>query len=97
MKKASTEKEFGKGRITIIIGESGWCFVAKMELLGKYVRCTGSSVIRVWGTTNGLGQIALHGPTAETKLDKCGTLRILETKVVAFMDCVQEHWEKHCD
>jgi hypothetical protein len=33
-----------------------------------------ASCIREWGTSAGLGEIALTGPTPKTKLDPCGIL-----------------------
>ena len=44
---------------------------------------TDASCIRIWGTTAGLGEIALRGPTPNTKLDPCGTL-IIEPGAVLF-------------
>lgn len=46
-----------------------------------------ASVIRLWGTTKGLGQIALEGPTSETILDPCGTVHVEKDAVLMRMDC----------
>ena len=63
-------------------------------LIGQFVReeknrifLTDSAVIRVWGTTAGLGQIALDGPTTETKLDKCGDTSFPCEAVLFSIDC----------
>lgn len=48
---------------------------------------TDASVIRVWGTTLGLGQIALDGPTPATKLDPCGTVTIPHGAILFTIDC----------
>lgn len=53
----------------------------------KTIHTTDTSVIRVWGTTAGLGQIALDGPTTETKLDKCGDTSFPRESVLFSIDC----------
>jgi hypothetical protein len=58
----------------IVVLDSRWVFI------GEYTRALGTtpaflsdaSCVRVWGTTAGLGQLALKGPTKETVLDFCG-------------------------
>lgn len=72
----------------IVILQRGWIVVGDVEQVGTKVTITDASVIRRWGTTNGLGQLALAGPTKETILDACGTVRAHELAVVATMDVV---------
>ena len=47
-----------------------------------------ASFIRTWGTTKGLGQIALEGPTTNTILDYAGTITVLNHAVYFHIDCV---------
>jgi hypothetical protein len=52
------------------------------------------SVIRNWGTTNGLGEIAEGGPTSSTKLDKCkGVVEFDYMTVVLTIDCEARKWQ----
>lgn len=53
-----------------------------------YICLRDAAVIRIWGTTAGLGEIALNGPTKNTILDACGTLTLPITSVIAIFDCV---------
>ena len=46
-----------------------------------------TSVIRVWGTTAGLGEIALKGPTKDTVLDFAGTVDVPHSKVLSVIYC----------
>jgi len=75
----------------IIIADRGWVFLGMAAVKkidgARYVVITEASVIRKWGTTKGIGQIALFGPTKETVLDECGTVKILETEVKARIEC----------
>jgi hypothetical protein len=72
----------------IVILQRGWIVVGDVEQDGTKIIVTDASVIRRWGTTNGLGQLALGGPTKETILDACGTVRAHELAVVATIDVV---------
>lgn len=60
-----------KGRY-IVLGNSGNTVVGDLTIKGSTGYLSNASVIRRWGTTNGLGELALNGPTGNTKLDKCG-------------------------
>lgn len=63
--------EIKKGRY-IVIGNRGNIVVGDLTIKGQTGYLTNASVIRIWGTTKGLGQLALEGPTHKTKLDFCG-------------------------
>ena len=61
-----------KGRY-IVIGNRGNVVVGDLNIIGSTGYLSNASVIRRWGTTKGLGQLALDGATTETKLDYCGS------------------------
>ena len=48
-----------------------------------------ASVIRKWGTTRGLGEIALSGPTQETVLDPCGAVEVERHAVLMRINCMK--------
>lgn len=70
----------------IVIGQSRHIFVGDYAEEGELVVLTNASMIRYWGTTKGLGQLADTGPTSKTILDPCGTVRIHRLAVVAMLD-----------
>lgn len=43
-----------------------------------------ASCIREWGTSAGLGEIAMTGPTPKTKLDPCGILVLDNPAAILF-------------
>ena len=63
--------DINKGRY-IVLGNRGNTVVGDLTIKGSTGYLSNASVIRVWGTTKGLGELALSGPTDSTKLDKCG-------------------------
>jgi hypothetical protein len=55
----------------IVVLQRGWVVVGKMEKVGNACILENASVIRRWGTTGGLPELADKGPLAETKLEPC--------------------------
>ncbi len=83
-----------KGDIKIVVLQRGWVMVGKLERNGSECKLHKASVVRVWGTTNGLGEIAMNGPTQATKLDKCGgTVEFDYLTVVCAISCNEEKWK----
>lgn len=62
------------GDYKIVVLQRGWVMVGKLERNGSECKLHNASVIRSWGTTKGLGEIAASGPSSSTKLDKCNGL-----------------------
>ena len=73
----------------IVIAQRGWVFVGSVTRTENEVVIEEAAVVRRWGTTAGLGQLAAKGPTADTRLDPCPTVRIHPLAVVAMMDCAE--------
>lgn len=84
------------GDIKIVVLQRGWVIVGKFEKSGSDCKVHGASVIRIWGTTKGLGEIAAGGPTSSTKLDPVGGLVEFDyLTVIATMACNQSAWAKY--
>jgi hypothetical protein len=79
--------------IKIVILQRGWVFIGKLSQEGTLCTLTDAYNIRRWGTTDGLGQLALEGKQAETKLDKIGTVSFHELTSVAFLDVNEDVWK----
>jgi len=83
-------------QVKIVILQRGWAMVGRFERKGSECKLHDASVIRTWGTTKGLGEIAKDGPTSSTKLDKCnGLVEFDYLTVVATIACDEKAWEKH--
>ena len=83
--------------IKIVILQRGWCLIGRLERDGSECKLFNASVIRRWGTDDGLGEIAMDGPREGTILDKCNNGSIPVEfdflTVVACLPCVEEKWK----
>lgn len=78
----------------IVVLQRGWVMVGRLERTGSECKLYDASVIRVWGTTKGLGEIAQSGPKPETKLDPCnGVVEFDYLTVVATISCDDKSWK----
>lgn len=84
------------GDYKIVILQRGWVMVGKLERSGSDCKLHCAYVIRNWGTTKGLGEIAQFGPTGNTKLDKCGGMVEFDSlTIVATISVNEEKWIHH--
>ena len=81
------------GLTLILVLQRGWVVVGKCSRDdAEMVQLQDASVIRQWGTTKGLGEIALNGPTSKTVLDVCGTVEVHPLAVVLVLRYKGEKW-----
>ena len=70
--------------------------VGRFEKVGDDCKLHNASVIRQWGTTKGLGEIAAAGPTSSTKLDPTnGLVEFDKLTIVARIACNKMAWAKY--
>ncbi len=77
----------------IVILNRGWVVVGNFSEKGDDCTLTNASVIRSWGTTKGLGELAENGPLTSTKLDSCPNVHFNKMTMVARMDVDESKWE----
>ena len=77
---------------TIAILDRGWVFVGDVSREGDTINIKNASCVRYWGTTKGIGQLALEGPLKDTKLDLAGTVEVPIGSVVALIACDEKAW-----
>lgn len=89
----SAGKEYA-GDYKIVILQRGWVMVGKLERDGSECKLHHASVIRNWGTTKGLGELAAEGPKKDTKIDKCnGLVEFDYLTVVASIAANEDAWK----
>ena len=90
-----TNIEFA-GEYKIVILQRGWVMIGKFERNDSECRLHQAHVIRNWGTTKGLGELATNGPLKDTKLDKCGGLVEFDyLTVVATISVDKTKWQNN--
>lgn len=78
--------------VRIVVLQRGWVAVGRFHQEGPNCTLTNAHVVRIWGTTKGLAEIASDGPTSKTVLDAAGTMRFHELTIVAMLDCEASKW-----
>lgn len=79
--------------IKIVILQRGWCMIGRLSKATEHrIVLVDAQVIRRWGTTRGLGEIAADGPTSKTLLDPAGRVEIHPLTTVAVLDCAPDKW-----
>lgn len=80
--------------IQIVVIEGRWNIVGNVEHHDDgSLTITSAHVIRYWGTTKGLGQLAQSGPVSgKTILDKVGTVRVPAHAILLCMDATPGVW-----
>ena len=76
----------------IAVLDRGFVYVGTCALEGDMLTITDARCIRRWGTTAGLGQLALSGPTANTKLENAGTVRAPVRSLIHLIDSDPALW-----
>lgn len=68
-------------------------FTGYMSDNSDFIVLEQAAVIRVWGTTGGLGQLSISGPTSTTVLDPMhGKVLLPKNNVIAIIPC-SEKWK----
>jgi hypothetical protein len=89
-------KEIKDGGIRIVILQRGWVVVGRFSQSGSECKITNGYVIRRWGTTSGLGQLAVSGPLPDTKLEATPEITFHELTKIADIKCEELKWVEKC-
>ena len=76
----------------IVVLQRGWVVIGDVEKTADEVKINNCAVIRVWGTENGLGELAEKGKMTNTKLDPCPALTVHPLSVVLYMNVNESRW-----
>ncbi len=77
---------------SIVVLDRGFVYVGDTTHDGEWCIITNARNIRYWGTTKGLGELALNGPLPNTKLDPVGTVRAPARAVISLIETDGTKW-----
>lgn len=88
------QKPVPQGPVRIFVMDRAWVLVGRVAAENeKSFVLEDANVVRYWGTTKGLGEIAECGPTPKTKLDREGAVSLNKDFVLKSIQCVSSAWE----
>ena len=76
----------------IAVLDRGFVYVGNCELSDEWLVIKNARNVRRWGTTNGLGELALNGPLEKTVLDDVGVVRVPRRALIHLIDTEGEKW-----
>jgi hypothetical protein len=80
--------------LKIAVLQRGWVVLGDIKKEGDTNKVENAKVIRRWGTTKGLGEIAKNGPTSSTVLDDAGTVQFHQNQLIFTIDTDEKLWNK---
>ena len=92
VRKADLPSEPINSDVKIVILQRGWVAIGRWQQDGQRVVLSDASIIRKWGTTKGLPQLAVEGKQSGTVLDPAGTMEFHELTVVAAINVDESKW-----
>lgn len=89
----TTGAAIGAKSRSIVVADRGHVWVGHVTERGPdWVKIEGARVIRRWGTTDGLNQLAAEGPRPNTRLDAPADLDVRAGAVIAIIPCEAAKW-----
>lgn len=76
----------------IVILQRGWVVVGDFSQSGSECSIKDGAVVRRWGTSKGLGELAVEGPQPNTVLDPIPLMKFHELTIVARLECNSNAW-----
>lgn len=75
----------------IVVADRGHVWVGDVTTDAEWCHIKGARIIRLWGTKNGLNELANNGPTSSTKIDASADLCVNMRAVIAVVP-TRERW-----
>lgn len=83
------KQEHGKA---LVVADRGFVWVGAVTTDADWVHIAGARCVRRWGTSEGLNELAIKGPLANTRLDAPADLKVSRKALIAIIPCEAEKW-----
>ena len=80
--------------LALVVADRGHVWVGEAVTEHDFTVITGARIVRRWGTTEGLNQLATGGPRPNTKLDAPATVKVANRAMIAIIPCEAGQWSK---
>jgi hypothetical protein len=82
------------GKLCIVVADRGNVWVGQVFDGARHgwLKLTSARVVRRWGTSEGLNELATKGPRPQTRLDAVATVLVPERAVIAIIPCEPSAW-----
>ena len=84
----------GEEKLVVAVLQRGWVVVGRYSQTRDIARLTDAAVVRRWGTSKGLGELAASGPLENTRLDNCPPITFHVREAVMVMEADENAWRK---
>jgi len=88
----SEQRSHNGEQVRIVILQRGWVVIGRYYQSGTRCWLENGYVIRRWGTSEGLPELAIKGKLIDTILDASPTIEFHELNIVASIICDKTKW-----
>lgn len=78
--------------LALVVADRGFVWVGETVTDADWVHITAARVVRRWGTSEGLNELAVKGPLPNTRLDAPSDLKVSRKALIAIIPCEAEKW-----
>lgn len=78
--------------LALVVADRGFVWVGEAITTDDWVEIKNARVVRRWGTSKGLNQLAKEGPLTNTQLDEPADLKVSRKALIAIIPCEAEKW-----
>lgn len=83
----------GHSELQIVVADRGHVWVGRVAAsIGSSLLIKRARVVRRWGTSRGLNQLAVEGPQADTRLDAPADVIVAKRAIIARIPCTASTW-----
>lgn len=81
------------GTLALVVADRGHVWVGRVtHEADGFTHIAGARIVRRWGTTDGLNQLANEGPRSNTQLDAAADVQVRTGAVIYIIPCEAEKW-----